>query len=237
MRTLPPDLNVPILLALDESTRLIGIPEQHVTYLFLKGCTALKSLPDILEADTLDLSGCTGLRWNEFALVDVRKLVLCDCVQLNYLPGWLTVTEEIDIANTGITELPRWLNHCRLLWRGVYIDERIAFHPESIRSKEVLRELNVERRRVMLERIGYEKFLADVRHKTLDRDTDPGGERRLLCFTFSDSEELRILSVECPSTDRRYFIRVPPWVNTCPQAAAWIAGFDSEKEYQPIVET
>jgi len=53
MRTLPPDLNVPILLALDESTRLIGIPEQHVTYLFLKGCTALKSLPDILDGSRI----------------------------------------------------------------------------------------------------------------------------------------------------------------------------------------
>lgn len=45
------------------------------------------------------------------------------------------------------------------------------------------------------------------------------------------------VSVQCPSTGRRYLIRVPPNTRTCHQAAAWIAGFDDPRKYNPIIET
>jgi hypothetical protein len=43
--------------------------------------------------------------------------------------------------------------------------------------------------------------------------------------------------VNCPSTARSYFIRVPPHVTTCHHAAAWIAGFNDPNQYEPVVET
>jgi hypothetical protein len=44
----------------------------------------------------------------------------------------------------------------------VNIDRRIAFHPETIRVEEVLDERNAERRRVLLDRYGYGRFLRDA---------------------------------------------------------------------------
>jgi hypothetical protein len=51
-----------------------------------------------------------------------------------------------------------------------------------------------------------------------------------------DDEPIQILSVQCPSTGRRYLLRAPPWVTTCFQAAAWMADLDPSV-YVPIKET
>jgi len=40
-----------------------------------------------------------------------------------------------------------------------------------------------------------------------------------------------------PSTGRQSVLRVPPDMETCQQAAAWVAGFDDPKNYRPQVET
>jgi len=45
------------------------------------------------------------------------------------------------------------------------------------------------------------------------------------------------LAVQCPSTDRRYVLRVPPTMQSCHQAAAWIAGFDNPDDYKLLKET
>lgn len=122
-------------------------------------------------------------------------------------------------------------------WRGVIVDEHIAFHPETITAQQVLEERNAERRRVMLERMGYEHFVAEARVQVLHQDWDAGGERRLLRVLFQGDEPLVCLGVRCPSTGRRYLIRVPPMMRQCHQAAAWIAGFDNPEDYRPLVET
>ncbi len=70
-----------------------------------------------------------------------------------------------------------------------------------------------------------------------DQDTDPGGPRQLLEVRLRGDEPLVCLAVRDPSTGRQYIIRVPPWMRTCHQAAAWIAGFDAPDEYQPVHET
>jgi hypothetical protein len=43
--------------------------------------------------------------------------------------------------------------------------------------------------------------------------------------------------VACPSTGRRYALRVPPTMRSCRQAAAWTAGFDNPDLYRPLIET
>jgi uncharacterized protein DUF6745 len=236
VEVLPSTLRVEQILEI-HSPALSRLPPLRSTRIDLSRCTGLRELPAAIEALELNLSGCTSFRWPEFSLIEAGRLDVCDCVQLTSLPDWIIVTESIDVANTHITELPDSLRGCRLRWRGVEIDERVAFHPEDIRTDEVLAERNAEKRRVLLERIGWEKFLASVKHQVCDRDTDAGGERRLLKFIFSDNEQVLVLTVGCPSTGRRYFIRVPPWTERCHQAAAWIAGFDDPRLYEPAEET
>ena len=71
----------------------------------------------------------------------------------------------------------------------------------------------------------------------LDKDRDPGGERRLLQVALPGDEPLVCLAVFCPSTGRQYMLRVPPSIRSCRGAAAWIAGFDNPNDYRPIAET
>lgn len=260
IRSLPADLRVENRLNLEDCTRLEQLPaDLRVGTLILSGCTGLNALPEGLQVYFLDISGCTRLTgWPRHGSLRYGRLRARGCTQLRALPPWLDtlaqldisgcplltdlpaaleVSAWIDIADSGLGWLPAGVRRARLLWRGVPIDERIAFRPETISAEEVLGQDNAELRRVLLERMGYQRFLAQARAQVRDQDRDPGGERRLLVVPLPDDEPLVCLAVLCPSTARQYLLRVPPNMRTCRQAAAWIAGFDSPDQYRPIVET
>jgi hypothetical protein len=257
---LPADLKVDFRLDLSNCAELETLPGGlKVGSLILRDCVGLETLPEGLTVSFLDISGCVSLRhWPERAAVQVGRLTARGCFQLTELPAWLTdvaqldlagcanltelpdrlhVRSWIDIANTGITSLPVGMERVQLRWRGVTIDHRIAFQPETITAREILQTVNVELRRVMIERMGYENFLQKAHTQTLDQDRDAGGERCLLRAPFGDDEPLVCLSVFCPSTGRQYMLRVPPATRTCLQAAAWLAGFDDPNDYRPVIET
>ena len=88
-----------------------------------------------------------------------------------------------------------------------------------------------------MERMGNERFFQGAEAQVVDVDRDAGGERRLLRVGMGWNEALVCLSVHCPSTGRRYLLRVPPTVRTCRQAVALTAGFDDPAAYRPLVET
>jgi hypothetical protein len=163
-----------------------------------------------------------------------ESLDISDCWNITTLPKGLLVTNWIEIAGSGITSLPG--GHGFLLrWRGVHVSDRQAF-AASLSGQEILRTDNVEIRRVLIERIGYELFLQQVGGVIRDRDTDAGGERQLICIAFEDDEPLLLLKVICPSTGHLHVLRVPPYMDTCHQSAAWIAGFDNPDDYYPAIE-
>jgi hypothetical protein len=260
IRDLPPDLRVEYRLDLSGCSRLERLPEGlKVGSLLLNDCVSLEALPEGLNVNFLDISGCAALRgWPQNARIGIGRLRAANCAQITSLPRWLTdvaqldvsgcagltelpeglrVTSWLDLANCGIRSLPDSIEGARLRWRGVPIDERIAFRPETITVTEILAETNAELRRVLLERMGYEAFLNKADAETLHCDRDPGGERRLLRVPMEGDEDLVCVSVICPSTGRRYIIRVPPTTRDCRQAVAWIAGFDNPDDYRPLVET
>jgi hypothetical protein len=256
---LPDGLRVDFRLDLRDSPQLTRLPEGlKVGSLVLRGCTALESLPEGLDVCFLDLQGCRQLRrWPGSITVrhghlnlavtgftalppGVRRLGqldLRDCVGITKLPPNLEVASWVDVGGSGLTRLPRALRDVRLRWRGVAVTERIAFRPETLTVGEILNEANAEVRRVMLERVGFEWFFQSADAEVLDQDRDPGGERRLLLIALPGDEPLVCLSVTCPSTGRRYALRVPPAMATCRQAAAWMAGFDDADDYRPLIET
>jgi hypothetical protein len=260
LRTLPADLQVKDRLNLRDCQQLLELPaDLRVRILVLRGCTSLRSLPEGLDVFDLDMQGCTNLTdWPGSALVhhgrlvaagcsrlsalpplltDLELLDIRDCTSLRELPAGLRVGEWVDVANAPLTSLPQRLRGTTLRWRGVAIDERIAFHPECLRVEEILREGNVERRRVMLERFGIERFMQTARANVLDSDSDAGGKRELLSVPLPNDEPMVCVSVRCPSTGRQYLLRVPPGMATCRQAVAWTAGFDNPDVYQPKQET
>ena len=257
---LPADLKVDFRLDLSDCKALKSLPEGlKVGSLILTNCEGLWTLPENLHVLFLDISGCTGLQlWPHKGSLQVGRLTARGCIQLTELPDWITSVAQldvsgcanltelpahlqvhswIDIANTKISSLPEGMEGVELHWRGVRIDRRIAFQPETITAREVLGARNVELRRVLMERMGYENFMQQTQAKVWDTDTDPGGTRRLLCVPIPHDEPLVCLAVRCPSTGREYMLRVPPTIHTCHQAAAWIAGFDNPDAYRPIQET
>jgi hypothetical protein len=260
LRALPADLHVRHSLDLSNSLQLKSLPARLLTNrLILQGCTSLTRLPRELRAAVLDLRGCTGLvRWPRGARLRVARLdvggcprlrslpdTLSDLLELNVagcrglraLPQRLTVKATLDVADTGLTGLPESLRGARLSWRGVAIDEDIAFHPERITAEQVLGEWNAERRRVLLERMGHQRFLVEANAEVLDTDEDAGGQRRLLRVRLAGDEDLVCVAVRCPSTGHQYLLRVPPTMTTCAQAVAWTAGFEEVGQYRPLVET
>lgn len=258
LQHLPASLRVRFRLTLDGCARLTDLPAGlSVGSLSLQDCVSLERLPEGLDVCFLNLSRCDALSsWPETARVRFGHLTLRDCLSLRDLPTWLTQVAQLDLSGCrGITALPDglrvngWLDvagsgittlpdgqSIPLRWRGVQVTERVAFDPDSITGADILAEANTEVRRVMMERIGYERFLAEVGAHELDRDHDAGGERRLVRIDLPDDEPFVALSVQCPSTGRQYVLRVPPTIRTAHAGSAWLAGFDNPADYAPVVE-
>lgn len=258
--TLPADLQVEHRLDLSDCALLETLPAGlTVGSLVLRGCISLRALPEGLDVSFLDLTGsanlerfpehgtisfgrlsvrgCTRLRALPNWLERIAQLDIADCPNLTELPASLRVTSTLDVGGTALTALPAALSDVQLRWHDVAITPLIAFQPETITAQEALNEQNAELRRVLIERMGHEKFFEQAAPQKLDQDRDPGGERSLLHIELAGDEPLVVLAVQCPSTARRYLIRVPPAMSTCRQAAAWIAGFDDPEKYQPVAET
>ncbi len=255
---LPSTLQVRFRLRLDGCARLQELPKNlMVGSLNLQDCVSLESLPEGLDVCFLNINRCDALHtWPLLGQIRFGHLSARDCLSLRELPHWLHNIAQLDISGCrGITHLPRhlkingWLDlagsgitslpnhqHPPLRWRGVRINERIAFAPETITGAEILDEKNTEIRRVMMERIGYERFLIEVNAKVIDRDTDAGGERSLVKVELPNDEPFVAVSVGCPSTGRKYVLRVPPTIQSAHAASAWLAGFDDPKKYAPAVE-
>jgi len=103
---------------------------------------------------------------------------------------------------------------------------------KTLRAKEIMNCRNAEIRRALLERFGYEKFLAEIKGFTIHSD----GNSRLVKIEWKNEEPIKLVKVKDSSTDRFYVLRVPPNVKTCREAVAWTFGLTKE-EYKPIKET
>ena len=198
--------------------------------------TAVREIPgDWLVREHLDLSNNSHLTSLPERLT-ARSLDVSACPRLLTLPANLHLTQWLELAGSGLTSLPAGLR-VQLRWQGTTVDERTAFRPEELRAADLLRVRNVTHRRVLLERFGLDRFMHEVGGLVLDRDRDAGGERQLLSVPLPDDEPLHVLRVNCPSTAHVYMLRVPPHVRTCRRAAAWLAGFEHERDYRPLIET
>ena len=124
-------------------------------------------------------------------------------------------------------------------WEGLHIPRRIAAkNSERARLQVLVRTPNLERRRLLLDRIGYERFL-DITDAKLVQQDDYGKLWRTALSV--DGEQLTVVEVvnstpEPDGSHRRYFLRVPPDC-TAREAVAWTFGFDNADAYSPIIQT
>lgn len=258
--TVPSDLQVSNSLDLSDCQQLTELPPGlKCGTLNLRFCNTLQRLPEMLDVRHLDVSRCASLsEWPKSGSLRCGWLRATECINLRYLPGWIgplstvnlrdcinlesieegiEISSWIDLGGTAVKSLPRSLDNTQIRWKGVPITKRILQHPESITAREVLESTNIELRRVLLDRMGYERFFDETKAEILDQDTDAGGARLLLRVPMTGDEDLVCVQVDCPSTARRYVLRVPPRTTTCRQAVAWIAGFEDPDRYAPLVET
>ena len=263
---LPRDVQVGQNLRLQCCSRLQALPDglRVHGHMLIRRCP-VKTLPDglfvnrklvIVKAPALTSLGkalrvrgdlivesCPMLNSIPEGLCVAGDLLLPDCRELSTLPADLEVGGAIEVAGSGIRHVPLTLeNKARFRWRGFEVPAAVLFRPESVMPWEILGQRNAELRRIMLERVGLEKVLERAGATVLDRDTDAGGERRLLVIPTGPLqwhiyERSQYLACQCPSTGRQYLLRVPPDMTSCRQAAAWLAGFQNPDDYCPVQET
>jgi hypothetical protein len=92
---------------------------------------------------------------------------------------------------------------------------------------------NQELRRVALERIGWERFLATANAQIRQQD-DYG--KLWATKVWIDGEQVQLVEVvnataEQDGSRRRYLLRVPPTTRTAREAVAWTFGFERPGEY------
>jgi len=122
---------------------------------------------------------------------------------------------------------------------GVRVNQQIVEQPETLTAEQILTEPNAEVRRVMIEKIGYARFMTLVNPEVLDEDFEPtGNPRRLLSVELSNDPDGVIVVVElkCTTTGKMYYLRVPPTMRTCLQAVAWTADMSPE-DYVVLIES
>lgn len=99
-------------------------------------------------------------------------------------------------------------------WNGVKVPKEWIKNRESITSETISLETNIERRRCLMEILGHEKFFKLMNVFCLDDTIDDCGKPMKLFRTkeidSTVNEYLFYLLVVDPSTDREYFISVPP---------------------------
>lgn len=253
LESLPGGLDIPGRLELTRCPSILRIPPglRVGTDLIVRRCENVQELPENLYVPkTLNLQGCTSINalpkgldaGRGLSSPFVPALRLADCTALTSLPEDLAVGGPIDVAGSGVRDLPaRLFGSVRILWRGVVVPPEVIFRPESLTPEQILGQPNAELRRVMLERVGLDRVLEVARAEIVDIDRDAGGIRRLVRIPLRDrvgrNRPRHYLHCRCPSTGRDYLLRVPPETQTCRQAAAWLAGFEDPDAYQPILET
>jgi hypothetical protein len=101
--------------------------------------------------------------------------------------------------------------------RGVPVPCRVITEPARLNVKQIVCEDNLEVRRVMIERFGYKRFIADYKAKVIDSDS----RGSLYQCPLPGEQPLVVLRVENPEPDgsrRTFFLRVPSDTSTVAQA-------------------
>src|SRR5574341_1038533 len=121
-------------------------------------------------------------------------------------------------------------------WHGVRVSADVIEHPETITPEAIQAEANAEVRRVMIERMGWERWLVASGAQPVHRDrfgdlyqTELNGARIGVAIVTNSTPE--------PSGERkRYALLVPPEHETAHGAIASTFGLTAA-QYAPVVES
>jgi hypothetical protein len=97
--------------------------------------------------------------------------------------------------------------------------------PETLAVEQVEKESNAEVRRIMIERMGVEKYLAQGGATLVDSDEKTISPRVL----FRDKHNNQYMFCTDGGTGKFFALSVPDNVKTCAEAHTAICGFDESK--------
>ena len=117
-------------------------------------------------------------------------------------------------------------------YNGTRVTEKIVKTPEKLTKKDWESEKNLEVRRVIQDRMP--NFVKKLGAKTIQKDTC--GELLEISLPSDPEKIARYVHVQDASTDRKYYLRVPPTIQTCKEGVAWTFGVDNGA-YKPVIET
>jgi hypothetical protein len=124
-------------------------------------------------------------------------------------------------------------------WKGVNVPEHVIMNPDSVTDKEFVGIENMELKRSYMEILGAERMANIFELEEIGYDLDQYGYPMKLLKTkkeFFDGEKMTMLSVVCPSTERKYMLSVPPDITDVWEAVAWTFG-KTKETYKPDIET
>ena len=131
-----------------------------------------------------------------------------------------------------------WPGEQHWFWRGVRVTQDIVERPETITVAKVGAEPNAEVRRVMIERMGAERFMREGNAKRIHRDKFGTLWHRHMKNEFEPFAVVEVVNgtPEPDGSIKHYWLRVPPTVSTAREAVAWTYGMTAE-EYDPEIRT
>lgn len=119
-------------------------------------------------------------------------------------------------------------------WHGVRVPEYVIIRPDAITPDKIMNEANAEVARVMIERYGQDNFIRDGGFSIVQ--SDDYGDLYRVEFDNND-EPIVAVHVKDASSDRDYFLYVPPHIRSAHEGVAWTFGYDNVTDYNPDDET
>ena len=109
--------------------------------------------------------------------------------------------------------------------------------PDELTTFDIFfEEQNVTIRREMIEKIGFERLLK-MAGKAARKVHASGRGVLYQIFLPNDPDYwMNILVVQCPTTKKKYYLRIPPDILNADEAVAWTFSMQPEA-YNPIKET
>jgi hypothetical protein len=105
---------------------------------------------------------------------------------------------------------------------GVLVDEQVVLHPETQTIPQIRRERHAEAQRIRIERYGWDRYLAGIGARVIDRRRNDIEATRETLLRGPDRQMFLVCA--CPSTARVHTLRVPPEIRTCEGAQTWLSG-------------
>jgi hypothetical protein len=104
---------------------------------------------------------------------------------------------------------------------GVQVSENIVLHPEALTKRDWYYEKNLEVRRIIQDQM-KERFVTEIGGKVIKKHKDLRIGEIIEIDISPDPEKIaRYLHAQDWSTDRMYFLRIPPSISDPMEAQAW----------------